>query len=251
MKPALALACMIFVFAGTWPLLIRLTACLATEGAASWIVFGGPRHLEWAQMVLQESRRWAVPWWNNSALLGGIANWWIYAGIPSFDSVTSPVAFAEIQFVLRGMLVVLFFWMMRRARRLEWTPEGRRQYHVLLAILFPLFVSTVVWPHYLAIVFIPVLVFAAHYSSLPWLGRLLLASVFLSAIRTNLTVTAWLTDMLPTDRPLRILAMSLLAASTLLSTLVLVIVFGDRLHRVDPQLQRASHEHDGLPGRNS
>src|SRR5207244_1346859 len=102
-----------------------------------------------------------------------------------------------------------------------------------LAILFPLFFSTVVWPHYLAIVFIPLVVLAGDSSLLPRLGRLLLALAFLSTIRTNLRVTAWLDDGLPTDRPLRILLMSLLGASTLLLTLVLVVAFGDRLRRVD------------------
>jgi Glycosyltransferase family 87 len=239
MKPAMALAGMIFVFAGAWPLLTRLTACLAAEATLSWMVFGWQRHLEWVQMVFQESRRWAVPWWNNSAILGAVANWWIYAGRAKFDPVSAPAGFGQVQAVLRVLLVVQFFWMVRRARGPEWTPEGRRQHQVLLALLFPLFFSTVVWPHYLAIAFIPLVVLAAHFSLLPRLGRLLLVAAFLSTIRTNLRVTAWLTDALPSDRLLRILLMSLFGASTLLLMLTLLIAFGDRLRRLDPRSSRS------------
>lgn len=232
LKPAFALGGLIFLFAGAWPLLSRLAVCLALEGALSWAVFGWQRHLEWAQMIVRESRRWAVPWWNNSSILGAIADYWTHGGIQRLDPLAPPSAFTSLQAALRLLLVVLFFRMMRRAPDSELEREGQRQYEMLMAILFPLFFSTVVWPHYLVIAFIPLLVLTSYFPLLPLRGRLLLTAALLSTMGTNLRVTAWLDSALPADPIYRIPLISVLAASTLLLTLVLIIGCGNLLRRL-------------------
>lgn len=233
-KPLLGLMVLIFLMAGDWQLLTRLGGCFAFEGALSWLIFGWERHVEWVRIVLKESSRWAVPWWNNCSILGFFGNFWLYTDEPQFGLTPVPRVFSEVQAVFHLLLIVGFLWMVSRLRRRAGVAENKRQCFVLLAILFPLFFSTIVWPHYLAFALIPLLLFAAQYSRLPAFGRLLIGAAFVSTLRANLwPVTTFLQRVLTIDTPLATFAISLLASGTLILTLILALVYHQYLLRTE------------------
>lgn len=227
LKPVLALMALIFLVAGAWPLLARLAACLIAEGALSWLVFGWRPHREWLEMVAQESTRWAIPWWNNSSILGAAATFWIPKDDGQFGLLTAPPAFGMVQIAFRVLLTLQFVWLIMRARRRDATTADRRQHQVCLAILFPLFFPSVVWPHYLAIVFLPLMVLLGHYARLPRTGRVLVVLTLMTTARAHLPLVVWLYEAVPTASYFGILAAGFLGSGTLILMLVLTVAHGD------------------------
>lgn len=231
-KPFVGVMVVVFVMAGDWQLLLRLAGCVAVEAAASLLLFGWQPHLEWFHIVLKESSRWAVPWWGNCSLLAFFGNFWLYGGRPEFGLPPVPPMFAGLQVVAKIGLMATFLWLVRSARAAHFSPEEKRNYYVFLAVLFPLFLSTVVWTHYLAFLLIPLLFLLVRYRSLPKYVRVLTVLILISTVRANFwPIMPYMLDAIPVHTVLAKAAVGVYGSGTLILTLILLLAFHrDMLH---------------------
>lgn len=164
-KPAFVVMLVLLAVTRCVRLIGWLSLWLAVEGALSIALFGWRPNLAFlAQAVegLGSSRLWQF----NSSVGTLVLNFkllWPNRAVPE-PWAGALASGAVLLRVALGALVVAIGVRMRAVLRDE---AGRRTYVVLLALLFFLFVSEILWEHYLAVLFIPIVHVLARRDRLP------------------------------------------------------------------------------------
>ena len=191
-KPFLGLSAGIFLVARDWRLLRRISTFALVEAILSWWFFGWQAHIDWLQILSKEGSRWAVPWWNNSGMLGLVGNFWLYSGQEKYGLLPVPGSLLGWQMAFKIAVVIIFVWLVNDVRQTSLPSSAKRSYYTILAMLFPVCFSTVVWPHYLALLFILLVFLVGQYRWYPWYVNALTGLIFLCTVRANL----WLVNTL-------------------------------------------------------
>ncbi len=156
-KPVLAPMGLIFVFASEWRLVRDLVMVGLLLGLASVLLMGWPLHEAWLALVRRDAAQITIPWWNNASLAGMFYNlWYGWRGDSGLEATTAPSsAFQALNAMLKLLLIGLFFWLVRQTKREPLGPYQRRHHLAMLSLVFALLFSNIVWPHYLAFLFLP------------------------------------------------------------------------------------------------
>ena len=190
---------------------IYTSAGLAVIMGTSVVLFGLPLHLEWWEVMRISAGGLAEPWWNNVSILGSVYTWWTYTVGAPLEMIGEPDS-AWVRYVLLAfklVVVSLLFYRAATLRSVESDPAQARHHLVVLGVLLPLFISNIVWPHYLTFAFLPLMFWLIPRNSLP----------------TGATVLAWLTlvsTMSVQSRFAQRRVLSLLEGAPLVETLTAV-----------------------------
>jgi hypothetical protein len=124
--------------------------------------------------------------------------------------------------VLKGALVAGLVWLVWRSRRQAWPASARRHFMFVLSVLFFLLWSPIVWEHYLALLFLPLIyVVAAHaHFSRPALATV--AAIFGISVAQNLILINWVREQMAIDTLPEMVAASVVKSAPLVLTVVLI-----------------------------
>lgn len=242
-KPFLALMGFVFLFSGRWGLLARLAVWGAAAAVLSVALLGWQPHVEWVEILLQESsHRWSARWWNNASVTNYLANFWTYGTSPPREvGITAiPPAFQVLFPAYKAFALGLFGWLSVRVARADLTAPGRAHSICVLAILFPMHFSTLVWPHYLEFLFVALALLLSQPFRSSKAVPLLFAAVLFLSLRVDLVVMFVLgVRWSPPETILGTALLGLLGSGALMVTAVLMMGFAPELLLERP-LGRAS-----------
>jgi hypothetical protein len=230
-KPFFALTLVVFAFAREVRLLRDVGLLLCAEVALSIALLGLPLHIEWITVLRESASGLAEPWWNNSAIAGLIYTLWCAAqgaGLGPAGEAHGPVVAAII--ALKALIAGFFFWLTRRLITHGAASQASRHQLVCLSILFALLFSSIVWPHYLAFLFLPLLFLLAVSKQLPGYGRTLvwLSLVSTLAVQSRFAQKYVLSLIADYEVPQALMA-GLFGSCTLILILVLVVGYYRRI----------------------
>lgn len=228
----------------------RLAAWLAgiglTAAAASILLLGWPIHRQFLDILIAGSRM-PSPWFFNSslAILGD-------AFRPIRDS--GPI-FSEgghlpglIGLGLRGLGAATIVWLAWRAHRLLPDSRARRGLDIFLAVSLSLLAAQVVWEHYLALLFIPLLLLVAQWRYWSRGARLLLVCLFALMPAQNLILVMAFRSHVSLTSHAALLAVSLVKAGPLLLFLLWLIRYQGELLARFGGLARAPSDSSAAAG---
>jgi len=227
LKPFLAPMGLVLLLGGAWTLVFSVAATLGALGLLSLGVFGWPLHLQWVHAVLQESARWVVPWWNNASLSTLASNAWVRGADTAIEVTQPPAALTVLTSLIRLAAAAIVGARLFRARYAS--GESRAEERLLLALIFALCFSNVVWPHYLLFCLLPWMVLAARLPGTDWAGRVLVVLLLVSVARAQFTIARWMYTVVSLDTAWGLAVAGVLGAGTLLLLLAAVARgrFGD------------------------
>jgi hypothetical protein len=229
-KPAFAFVpAFLFLFSGR-RFAVALVALFAVTGLASLALFGVELHREFLDILRRGSGK-PSPWPFNSS---------IYIIADAFRPVANQVPVPRaggwfpdaLRLALKLTVLVTFVRLLLRSRKVTWAPHQRRLFHYLGAIAFCLLISQVVWEHYLAVLFIPLVFLVAGFPRLERPARLHLAVIFALAVLQNLVLVMLFRDHVPVTSTATLLAVSLVKAGPLLGLLSFIWVHEAALFRL-------------------
>ncbi|MEP7325331.1 MAG: glycosyltransferase 87 family protein, partial [Gemmatimonadota bacterium] len=216
-KPAFAFV-PLFVGLVAWRrMLPRIALVFAAAGLVSIALLGWPIHQHFLEIVRRGSDK-PSPWPFNSSL-------YIVADAfrPVANSIPVPGAggalpgLVRIGLKLLVLLVVgLLTWRGLTVIRLE---RQRRLFLYLMAISFCLLISQIVWEHYLAVLFIPLVFLLAAAPRSPKPARLHLAIIFGLVMLQNLVLVLTFRAHVPITNNVTLMAVSLVKAGPLIAYL--------------------------------
>jgi Glycosyltransferase family 87 len=152
-KPAFIILLGFLVLVSGARFLAATAACLALASAASFALLGSDVHGKFFSLVLQGTTL-RKPWLYNSSLFVPLHDLALSAGV-------APAAFGRAEIAaailaVKGLVLVTFVTLMLQSRHRPWAPQARRHFGFLMAVLFFLLTSEVVWEHYLSVLFLPI-----------------------------------------------------------------------------------------------
>lgn len=210
--------------------LVNLVAVGAVVGLASIALLGWPIHREFLEILRRGSDK-PSPWPFNSSL-------YIIADAfrPIADSI--PIRrtggwFPDLMRILLKLLVVASVVMvMVQSYRHSFSEIRRRLFNFLMAISFTLLISQVVWEHYLAVLFVPLIFLVASWPRLDRAARRHLAAIFALCILQNLILVSYFRGHVPIHSNLALLGVSLLKAGPLVAFLAFIWFRRELLFRI-------------------
>jgi hypothetical protein len=169
-----------------WKLVRAAVVIGAGLGLASIATMGWPVHAAFLQQMsggLGTQSSWVF---NSSLFVAAhsvlLDNRW------GFD----PVTVMRIVATGRLAIVALFAWLWWRLRTLDRSSAGRRHMEFLIALWLGLAISTIVWEHYLALLFPLVAFAAASWERLGRSARAVLLTLLATTVWQNVTFTSLL-----------------------------------------------------------
>lgn len=203
---------------------------LAVSGL-SVLVMGWPIHRQFLEMMLSGSGV-SVAWMHNSALAVPLENL-RFLGDPTHPtSPTRPPLLDALVLAVKLLVLALFGWLLATMPdRRRWSAAARRHCRFVLAVLFALLVSPVVWEHYLSLLFIPLIYVVASYRHFGRPALWLVGSIFFFALGQNLVLVRWVETSLSPRGAVALLAVGLLKSAPLWLTMVLLWRHKDELWR--------------------
>jgi hypothetical protein len=236
-KPFFVLTVLIFVFARDFRTLRSLIMWLSFEAILSVAVLGWPLHLEWMNVMGESARGLAEPWWNNSAILALFYNFWSVsqgAGLDPAGEIAGP--FLGVVIAFKILVILMFFRFVRYTQAQDLEPQQVRHHMVSLAILFALCFSNIIWPHYLAFLFVPLLFLLVPSLRLPRNGEILAWLILISTLAVQSRFAQRYVLSLLINYPLfQASVAGVFGSGTLILTLVLLMFY----HRHIIRSQRA------------
>ena len=224
LKPFLATVVLAFLLARNWQFLAALLATSGLEALLSLLLFGWKTHVEWFKIVLQESSRWAIPWWYHTSITGILGNVWIYLQHPADIWAPMPASLRIAQSICRILLVLVLAYAVRKQSLSDWPDDEKQHYLVCWGIVFALSFPGIVWEHYWAFLFIPLMYFFAQFHALP---RSVQALAVLAAVLTLRARKTFAFDIdarfLRMDNLFEVLGVSLYGCATLILVLVALL----------------------------
>lgn len=182
-KPFFALTLPILAIGGEWRTTLRVAAWLLLGVGASVVFLGWPLHAEWLNILRDASGGIAEPWWNNSSIFGAIYTVWsvlMRGELAPAGEMRGPALMGVG--LLKLLIVGLFASICWKVARATLPPDGKRECVAALAILFPLCFSNIVWPHYLAFLFVPLVLALFRTTPLPSPVALTLWAILVSTL---------------------------------------------------------------------
>jgi hypothetical protein len=195
-----------------------LALVFLTTGLVSIILLGWPIHREFLEVLRRGSEK-PSPWPFNSSL-------YILAEMfrPVENSIPIPGRGGLVADILRMgvkfIVLLVFAGMMLRNRRLPWPSERRRLFDYLMAVSFCLLISQVVWEHYLALLFIPLVFLLTGIGRLPGPARIHLGLVLGLCVLQNLVFVQFFRDRVDISSTIGLILVSLVKAGPLLAYLI-------------------------------
>jgi len=224
LKPFLATVALTFLLARNWQFLAALVATSGLEALLSLFLFGWRSHVEWFKIVLQESSRWAIPWWYHTSITGILGNVWIYLQHPEGIWAPMPVSLRIAQTICRIVLVLVLGYAVRKQSLSDWPEDEKQHYLVCWSIVFALSFPGIVWEHYWAFLFIPLVYLFAQFNALP---RSVQALALLGAIFTLRARKTFAHDLdvrfFKMDNFFEVLGVSLYACAALILVLLALL----------------------------
>jgi hypothetical protein len=195
-------------------------AVLLVVGVVSVVTMGWPVHQEFLVRLRQGTSSSTV-WVYNSALTVWIENLRLLSD-PQPTAMSRPLALSAAIMAVRVTVLVLFVHLYRQARTQPWSAAARRHCQFLMAILFSLLIAPVVWEHYLALLFVPLIYVVASQRSFSPAARVLVVWIFVLALGQNLIFINWLSTRFTFDAPVELLAVGLFKSAPLVLTFILL-----------------------------
>ncbi len=223
-KPFLVLTLPILLLTGQYRLLFRVAVVGSVVGAASIAIFGWSLHVEWLQIVLQEGARWAAPWTKNASLSAIATNWFVHVEGLGTGRQPMPAALLRIIACLKLLTLLWFAWLALRLHRAGLSGQARREQACTLALMFPLFFSTIAWSHYYQVLLIPLLIFLHAWPKLGRSGRGLMLIMLLATLRANWYPLGKQLGTIEVHTPLQWLFASLYSSGVMLALLLFLLV---------------------------
>jgi hypothetical protein len=177
---------------------------------------GWPVHEEFLAVV-REGSQFSRGWQFNSSLYVPFENFRFY-GLVGAGASWSAQALTALISAVKLAVVAAFAVLMWRSRRGSWSMPARRHFEFVMAALFWLLVSQIVWEHYLAILFIPLAYFVATARMFPESARRMLLAIFVLCLAQNLVIMelVW-TRLDPGSLPVFLIAGAVKAGPLLLA----------------------------------
>jgi hypothetical protein len=223
-KPFLGTVALAFLLARNWQFLAALVAATGVEALLSWFLFGWKSHVEWFKIVLQESSRWAIPWWYHTSIIGILNDVWNYLAHPESIWAPMPASLRVAQTICRIALIVVLVYAVRKQRLSDWPEDEKQHYLVCWGIVFALSFPGIVWVHYWAFLLIPLTYLFAQFYALPRSVQALalLGAVF--TLRARRTFAEGLDQhFFKMDNFFEVLGVSLYASAALIFVLVALL----------------------------
>lgn len=197
---------------------LALAGVFAATGLLSVALFGWDLHREFIDILLRGSGK-PSPWPFNSAL---------YIIADAFRPIANQVPVARaggwfpdaLRIGLKLTVLATFVRLLAGSRNQPWSQTQRRMFYFLSAIAFCLLISQVVWEHYLAVLFIPLIFLAAGYRRLERPVRLHLGAIFALSMLQNLVLVLLFRDHVPVTTTPVLLLVSVVKAGPLLGLLL-------------------------------
>jgi hypothetical protein len=216
-KPAFLYVPLVLALVSGRRFLLALGTAALVAGAASLALLGIPIHREFLE-VLRRGASASAPWTFNSSLYIVVD-----AFRPIVNSIPVPGGGGGLPGILAGVLraavILLFASLFVSSRREPWAQESRALFQYLLAVSFCLLISTVVWEHDLAILFIPLAFLVAACLRLDRGARAHLGVIFGLAMFQNLVLVLLFRDRVGVHSTLALLAVSIVKAGPLIALL--------------------------------
>jgi len=220
-KPTFA-SLLAFLLLVSGPRFIRATLVLGLAVAAvSLLTMGWPLHQEFLLRLRQGSSSSTV-WVYNSALTVALENLRLLSD-PLPTAASRPAALAAAIAVVRVGVVLLFVRVYVAARRLAWSTAARQHRNFLLAILFSLLIAPIVWEHYLALLFVPLLYVVASHRSFSPAALWVVAGIFVVSLGQNIIFVEWLNSHYAFDTVVELVTVGLFKSAPLLLAVRLLV----------------------------
>ena len=220
LKPVLVPAGLVFFAAREWRFIFSIGTAFAALGLASILLFGWALHVEWFNTIrMVGETRVADQWPNNAAVLGIASNFAVYLGFAKLNNtnfVSIPPMLTLVQTGFRVLVVALMVWLAYRTSRRDVDQASKREDIVLIATTIPLLIPALLWPHYLAFLFVPVAVVLARWDSLPVMVKVLTVLFGIAMIRADRSLDLFLDRMITINTIGEILLVGLFAAGPML-----------------------------------
>jgi hypothetical protein len=207
-----------------------LALVFLSAGLLSLLLLGWTIHREFLEVLRRGSEK-PSPWPFNSSL-------YILAEMfrPIANSIPIPGRGLFVAGILRNAIkfavLLVFAGIMLRNRRFPWPPERRRLFDYLMAISFCLLISQVVWEHYLALLFIPLVFLFAGLSRLTHPARIHLGVIIGLCALQNLVFVQFFRDRVPVTSTPMLILVSLVKAGPLLGLLTFLWLHRQQVYRL-------------------
>jgi hypothetical protein len=227
-KPAFVLPCGLLAIVSGLPLFLAMTLGGGLAGLASLLLAGVACHREFLHVML-ESANSSVGWIYNSAATVAVENLRLLSD-PHPMRAQRPLGLTRVVNGLRLLIGLLFLAWAWRGRRLHSfaAPGARRLLVFLSSLVFGMGLIPIVWEHYLAVLFLPLIYALAVSDSLPKGARIVTLTAFGLAAVQNLVAVQWLHAHWSMTTPADALLAGLLKGGPLLLTIWLFLYY----HRV-------------------
>jgi hypothetical protein len=220
MKPAFAFVPAILFLLSGRRFGVALVTLFAITGLVSLALFGVELHREFLDILRRGSGK-PSPWPFNSSL---------YIIADAFRPVANQVPVPRaggwfpdaLRVALKLTVLATFVRLLVRSRKEPWTILQRRLFYYLGAIAFCLLISQVVWEHYLAVLFIPLVFLVAGFPRLERRAKRHLAIIFGLSVLQNLVLVMLFRDHVAVTSTPVLLAVSLVKAGPLLGLLLFI-----------------------------
>lgn len=182
-KPFFALLLPILVIGGEWRAVLRVGAWLGLGVSVSILFLGWPLHAEWLNVLRVSSQGTAEPWWNNSSIFGAIYTVWsvlMRGELAPAGELHGPILVGVG--LLKLVILGVFAHLSRQVAGSAMPSAAKRESLAGLAIMFALCFSNIVWPHYLAFLFVPVVLALFRTPPLPKSIALTLWAILISTL---------------------------------------------------------------------
>lgn len=197
---------------------LALAGMFAITGVLSLALFGLELHREFLDILRRGSGK-PSPWPFNSA---------IYIIADAFRPIANQIPVPRtggwfpdaLRIVLKLTVLATFLRLLVSSRAQPWVRAQRRVFYYLAAIAFCLLISQVVWEHYLAVLFIPLIFLVTGYHRLERPARLHLGAIFALSMLQNLVIVLLFRDNVPITTTLAMIMVSLVKAGPLLALLL-------------------------------
>ncbi len=215
LAPALVLLAALSGFAFAW----RLGTTLAALGLLSLAVVGWPAHAAFLDLMQRSAGR-TYAWYFNSSVYIVLDSLRQAAGADAPAGLKMALSIAT--WTLRGAVVAGILWLVHGSRGQPWPAAARRHFHFTLTILFFLLWSPIVWEHYLALLFPPLMYVVAARAHFRREAVVIVTAILFSSIAQNLILINWAREHIAFESLPAILAAALVKSAPLLLTIALL-----------------------------
>jgi hypothetical protein len=224
-KPAFAPALVVLALLSGPAMIAWTAAWCAGAAAVSVALLGWPIHAEFIAQLREGTGGPRSPWFYNSAPAVLVGNR-VLLREPGPEQV-----YNALGWLIRLGALATIGWVLLRARAERWIPAARRHFNFMVALVACLLLATVVWEHYLTVLFLLLAFLVARWSVLGTAARGLVAAIFVSSLAQNLVLVNFVRARTTLDTHGELLAAGLVRSAPLLLCALLLVLCSRDLFR--------------------